>query len=169
MCGVNTLGSNFNLTMEDAKSTVSTGRTAPTVQIGCTFTDLWWSPILHAVKSGLIRAAAVLALSTCARCVGRWGECRAEACVCHVTFSSSVNVVDYFLRDQNWLPRIRPPSIFGRQSRMQGKAMWSGGLMGKKAAPLPEQVTKQSGNSLLNLRLSGDYADLSRKHSEKNK
>lgn len=40
------------------------------------------------------------------------------------------------------------------------------GLMGKRVAPLPEQVTKQSVNSLLNLRLSGDYADLSRKHSK---
>lgn len=39
--------------------------------------------------------------------------------------------------------------------------------MGKKAAPLPEQVTVQSGNSLLNLRLGGDYADLSRMHSMK--
>lgn len=38
-------------------------------------------------------------------------------------------------------------------------------LMGKRAATLPEQVTKQSGNSLLNLHLSGDYADLSQKHS----
>lgn len=39
--------------------------------------------------------------------------------------------------------------------------------MGKKVAPLPEQVTVQSGNSLLNLRLGGDYADLSRMHSMK--
>ena len=40
-------------------------------------------------------------------------------------------------------------------------------LMGKKTAPLPEQVTVQSGNSLLNLRRGGDYADLSRIHSMK--
>lgn len=40
-------------------------------------------------------------------------------------------------------------------------------LMGKRAPPLPEQVTKQSGNSLLNLHLSGDYADLSWKHLKK--
>lgn len=33
-------------------------------------------------------------------------------CVCHVRFSSSVNAEDYFLRDQNWLPGNRPPSIF---------------------------------------------------------
>jgi len=41
-------------------------------------------------------------------------------------------------------------------------------LMGKgerraAGAPLPEQVTKQSGNSLLNLRLGGDRGDLSGK------
>lgn len=42
--------------------------------------------------------------------------------VCHVTFSSSVNVLDYFLRDQNWLPRIGPPSIFSCTSRMLHEA-----------------------------------------------
>lgn len=49
------------------------------------------------------------------------GRVQSWACVCHVTFSSSVNVVDYFLRDQNWLPRIRPPSIFRYTSRTQGR------------------------------------------------
>lgn len=56
---------------------------------------------------------------------------------------------------------LRPPE------QDAGEGCVKRGLMGKKAVPLPEQVTKQSGNSLLNLRLSGDYADLSRKHSEK--
>lgn len=55
------------------------------------------------------------------------GRVHSQACVCHVTFSSSVNVVDYFLRDQNWLPRIRAPSIFSRTSRTHGEAVWSGG------------------------------------------
>lgn len=56
-------------------------------------------------------------------CSLRWQAERvqSQACVCHVTFSSSVNVVDYFLRDQNWLPRIRPPSIFNHTSRTQGR------------------------------------------------
>lgn len=49
------------------------------------------------------------------------GRVHSQACVCHVTFSSSVNVVDYFLRDQNWLPRIRAPSIFSRMSRTRGR------------------------------------------------
>lgn len=50
-----------------------------------------------------------------------WQVCRVQspACVCHVTFSSSVNVVDYFLRDQNWLTRIRTSSIFSGTSRAQ--------------------------------------------------
>lgn len=75
--------------------------------------------------------------------------------VCHVRFSSSVNVVDYFLRDQNWLPRIRLPSIFSRSNRMReglgrGNCMKQR-LMGKTVVTLLEQLTKQSGNSLLNL------------------
>ncbi len=40
--------------------------------------------------------------------------------LCHVTFCSSVNVVDYFLRDQNWLPRIRPPSISAESGTQAG-------------------------------------------------
>ena len=87
--------------------------------------------------------------------------------VCHVTFSSSVNVVDYFLRDQNWLPEIRPPSIFVPCEWDAGECCVEQGLTGRGAAPLPEQVTKQSGDSLLNLHLGGDYADLSRKHLKK--
>lgn len=61
-----------------------------------------------------------LAVSTSAQ---RWQVERVHcpACLCHVTFSSSVNVVDYFLRDQNWLPGIRTPSIFSRTSRTQGR------------------------------------------------
>lgn len=100
--------------------------------IGCTFTDLWWSPILCAVKSGLVCAGVVLAVSTChvlAMLAGGkgWKAVRpcvyvcARLCVGHVRFSSSVNVEDYFLRDQNWLPRIRPPSIFSHTSRTQGR------------------------------------------------
>lgn len=97
------------------------------------------------------------------------GRVQSRACVCHVTFSSSVNVVDYFLRDQNWLPRTRPPSIFSCACRTQR------GLCGAEAhgkgepAPLPEQVTKQWSNSLLNLHLGGDCADMSRTYSEKSK
>lgn len=83
---------------------------------------------------------------------------RVRACVrvCHVTFGSSVNVVDYFLRDQNWLPRIGPPSIFKCTNRTQGEAMRSKDSWEGERASLPELVTMQSGNSLLNLSPGGD-------------
>lgn len=40
--------------------------------------------------------------------------------LCHVTFCSSVNVVDYSLRDQNWLPGIGPPSISAESGAQAG-------------------------------------------------
>lgn len=64
---------------------------------------------------------------------GWGGGMQSRACVCHVTFSSSVNVVDYFLRDQNWLPRIRPPSIFSGTSRTQRRQRGAG-AHGKESA-----------------------------------
>lgn len=66
-------------------------------------------------------------------CSGRLGS-EHFVCVCRVKFRSSVNVVDYFLRDQNWLPRIRPPSIFLQAPcRTQGKAVWSRGSWVKES------------------------------------
>lgn len=56
------------------------------------------------------------------------GRAQSQTCVCHVTFSSSVNVVDYFLRDRNWLPRIRPPSILSRA--VQDAGCWGGVVRG---------------------------------------
>lgn len=95
------------------------------------------------------------------------GRVHSQACVCHVTFSSSVNVVDYFLRDQNWLPRIRAPSIFSRTSRTRGRLCEAEARGRECGAALPEQVTKQSGNSLLNRSISRVYGDLSLKRLEK--
>lgn len=47
---------------------------------------------------------------------------KSTGCVCcRIRFSSSVNVADYFLRDQNWLPTIGPPSIFRSTSRTQAE------------------------------------------------
>lgn len=77
--------------------------------------------VQYVQRSGPVCAAAAeLSVSTSAQ---RWQVERVHcpACLCHVTFSSSVNVVDYFLRDQNWLPGIRTPSIFGCTSRAQGR------------------------------------------------
>lgn len=63
---------------------------------------------------------------------GEVGEKHCSLGLCHVTFCSSVNVVDYFLRDQNWLPGIGPPSISAesgagaRPARARGmRTAWS--------------------------------------------
>lgn len=49
--------------------------------------------------------------------------------LCHVTFCSSVNVVDYFLRDQNWLPGIIPPSISAESGTRAGAhPAWAHGM-----------------------------------------
>lgn len=89
-------------------------------------------------------------------CSLRWqvGRAQSRARVCHVTFSSSVNVVDYFLRDQNWLPKIRPPSIFSPTSRTQrGKLCGAEAHGGKKGwRSLPVLVAKEADDSYLNLR-----------------
>lgn len=83
------------------------------------------------------------------------------ASMCHVTFASSVNRVDYFLRDQNWLPEIRPSSIFSPTSRTRGgQGLQEAEAHGKRKRSFPpEYVTKQL--EQVNLRLGCDCTDLS--------
>ncbi|KAG7319251.1 hypothetical protein KOW79_017725 [Hemibagrus wyckioides] len=66
--------------------------------------------------------------------------------LCHVTFSSSVNVVDYFLRDQNWLPGIGAPSI-SAECRAQGRPGRTGSWDISRAEPAPEQVMERPSDS----------------------
>lgn len=68
-------------TLEGTKSKVTSASNMLTIYTGYTFFCLVMeSNTIWVVKSGLDCAGAVLAVSTCTGCVGRWGQCVCASC-----------------------------------------------------------------------------------------